>query len=292
MMHLKYYKNRYIIYIARIAAAALIFVFAALGCEARDDPPEQTADPYEGMIQVSDGAGGLLWIEPYENLPVSRLDADLFTFDGKYITYTGGEYAVERGIDVSFYQGQIDWGQVAGDGIDFAMIRAGYRGYSEGGLFIDDCFESNIQGALENSIGVGIYFFSQATSEQEARQEARFVLELIDGYEIAYPVAFDWEYMLHEESARTNGMTGDEITQCCKAFCEIIEDAGYEPAVYFNRRQGYFDYSLGELEGLTFWISAPGTAQDFYYECAIWQYSFEGRVAGIDENVDLNLLFR
>lgn len=137
------------------------------------------------------------------------------------------------GIDVSTYQGEIDWEQVALSGIDFAMIRLGLRGYTQGGIRMDSMFERNIDEALAAGLDVGVYFFSQAVSVQEAEEEADFVLGQLEGYTLTYPVVFDWE-SVSDASARTNHMDAEEVTRCAAAFCDKIAAAGYTPMIYVN----------------------------------------------------------
>ena len=224
-----------------------------------------------------------------EGVPVNPYDRAAFTLDDRgRVTYP----QARTGVDVSFYQQEIDWQAVAGDGIDFAMIRLGYRGYTEGGLMMDERFEENIRGALDAGLEVGIYFFSQAITPQEAQAEAAFVLNAIRDYEVTYPVAFDWEPITSDHTARTNGLSGDTLTQCALTFCQEIQAAGYTPAVYFNQDLGYLRYDLGELSGQTLWLAEYGTRPDFYYAFDLWQYTHTGQVAGIQGDVDLNLDLR
>ena len=109
-------------------------------------------------------------------------------------------------MDVSTYQGEVDWQAVAADGIDFAILRLGYRGYTEGGLFMDESFSRNLQGALDAGLEVGVYFFSQAITPEEAEAEAAYILNAIDGYTVTYPIAFDWEPIAPGSNARTEGL--------------------------------------------------------------------------------------
>ena len=228
-----------------------------------------------------------------EGVPVNPYDRSLFSLDERgRVTYTGGETAAKTGVDVSVYQKEIDWQAVAADGIDFAIIRLGYRGYTEGGLMMDERFEENIQGALDAGLEVGVYFFSQAVTPQEAQAEAAFVLNAIRDYEVTYPVAFDWEPITGDYTARTSGLSGEAITQCALAFCQEIQAAGYTPAVYFNQDLGYLHYDLGELSDQTLWLAEYGSSPDFYYAFDLWQYTHTGTVAGIEGNVDLNLDLR
>ena len=202
--------------------------------------------------------------------------------------------AVLKGMDVSKFQGEIDWEAVAASGVEFAMIRAGYRGYGEAGTLREDLFfQANMDGALANGIAVGVYFFSQALNAEEAVEEAAFLLELLEPYgpgALALPVYFDWEDITHD-TARTNGLDGEIITDCALAFTDAMEAAGYAAGVYAYRYLGYFQYDLTRLAGLSLWIGAVGDWPDFYYAHELWQYSIEGDLPGIDGNVDLDLRF-
>ena len=242
-------------------------------------------------MQVESGYGVKMWVRELEGVPVSGFTAEDFGEDGAYL---GTDYRVTRGIDVSEHQGEIDWEAVAASGVEFAMIRAGYRGYGEAGTLREDLFfQANMDGALANGIAVGVYFFSQALNAEEAAEEAAFLLELLEPYgpgALALPVYFDWEDITHD-TARTNGLDGETITDCALAFTDAMETAGYAAGVYAYRYLGYFQYDLTRLAGLSLWIGAVGDWPDFYYAHELWQYSIEGDLPGIDGNVDLDLRF-
>lgn len=248
-------------------------------------------DPHRGQVEIFDGSGSV-WISPAPGVEASSFKQGDFTYteDGEPV-YVGDEFTTRRGIDVSFYQQEIDWEAVAADGIEFAMIRCGYRGYTAGALNEDERFRENVEGALAAGLEVGVYFFSQAISAQEGREEAEYVLELIKGYDITLPIAYDWERIDNEPEARTNELDAETLTQCAVAFCQTIEAAGYEPCMYFYRHTGYYGFDLTKLSDYMFWLGTPGDFPDFYYAHAIWQYSFEGGVDGIAGNTDMNLLF-
>lgn len=271
-------------------AALLIALLALAGC-GRARTPTPSVDPYEGMVQVESGYGVKMWVRELEGVPVSGFTAEDFGEDGAYL---GTDYRVTRGIDVSEHQGEIDWEAVASSGVEFAMIRAGYRGYGEAGTLREDLFfQANMDGALANGIAVGVYFFSQALNAEEAAEEAAFLLELLEPYgpgALALPVYFDWEDITHD-TARTNGLDGEIITDCALAFTDAMEAAGYAAGVYAYRYLGYFQYDLTRLAGLSLWIGAVGDWPDFYYAHELWQYSIEGDLPGIDGNVDLDLRF-
>ena len=225
-----------------------------------------------------------------DGVPVNGYAREEFSADENgRVSYVHNGLRAKEGIDVSSYQGEIDWEAVAADGVNFAMIRLGYRGYTEGGLWMDSRFEENIRGALEAGLEVGVYFFSQAITPGEAEEEAEFVLEALEGYELAYPVAFDWEPITPGKEARTDALDGETLTQCAAAFCRRVSQAGYVPQIYFNKELGYLVYDLAELKDWSFWLAEYDTAPDFYYGFDLWQYTHTGSVAGIQGNVDRNL---
>ena len=194
------------------------------------------------------------------------------------------------GVDVSAFQGNIDWKQVKQSGIDFAIIRVGYRGYgAEGKMVEDKLFHDNIKGAREAGIRVGVYFFSQATSVEEALEEADFVLERIGKYEIDMPVVFDWEYV--SEEARTANVDPRTLTDCYLAFCGRMEEEGYTPMPYFNSYQSRKMMYLTELEQYPFWLALYSDRMTYPYRVEMWQYTDSGKVPGIEGNVDINLMF-
>lgn len=180
-------------------------------------------------------------------MPGSTLDAADFSRqkDGT-IVYSGGKYLM--GIDVSAHQGKINWKKVAKK-VDFAMIRMGYRGYTEGVLAEDGAFAYNMKHALKNGLQVGVYFFSQAVSAEEAAEEARYLLAAIQSYDVTLNVAYDWEPIDNVEpgTARTEQVSEETVTQCAAAFCDVIRKAGYQPALYCNGMLGYLSYDLTEL---------------------------------------------
>lgn len=272
------------------AFLVLLCLLLLSACGNAAPAPTPTPDPHAGEVLVADGMGSKMWVKLHETLPAMSLQATDFSADGSYINYTGSDAEALRGIDVSEHQQEIDWAAVAADGVEFAVIRMGYRGYSEGKLFEDLYFRQNVEGALENGLRVGVYFFSQATTPNEAREEAHFLLDAIAAYPVTLPVFYDWEN-IHIEPARTDGMSGKAITDCALAFTDEVKAAGYAAGVYFYRELGYRRYELDRLAGLQFWAGAAGETPDFYYEHALWQYSFTGKVAGIEGDCDLNLYF-
>lgn len=263
----------------RRIALGLALCLALTGCRRAPEPPEPDPPP----LPTYSATG-----RDNPNVPKSAYDEDSFVSVGGFTMYTAANAASHIGVDVSSHQGEIDWAQVAQTGVEFAMLRAGFRGYGEGGIFQDDRFLDNIQGALDAGIAVGIYFFSQAVSAEEAVEEARTVLEWIAPYEIAYPVVFDWE-TIPQVDARSNDVAPETVTDCVKAFCAEVEEAGYVPMVYFNRSHVYDVIDLEQLSGIGFWLAGYRETPAFEYDFQIWQYSCTGTVPGIATDVDLDI---
>lgn len=246
-------------------------------------------DPHEGQVYINDGFG-MVWMTPLEGVDVNELEQSQLRMVNGHPQYSGTDFETRRGIDVSEHQYDIDWQQVATADVDFAFIRLGYRGYTEGGMFEDPYYQQNIQGATANGIDVGVYFFSQATNVQEAIEEAQFVLERLEGYNVTMPVVYDWE-KIEGGGARTDGLDTQILDECAIAFCETIKNAGYEPCIYFNRYLGYYGFDLSKLTDYKFWVAVPGDYPDFYYACDIWQYTFTATIPGIEYETDMNLMF-
>lgn len=218
-------------------------------------------------------------------------DNALFQYnDNGLLTYESDQYTSKIGIDVSKYQGDIDWAQVKEAGVDFAILRLGYRGYgSAGNIAIDTTFHQNIQGALDNGIEVGVYFFSQAINQQEAREEAQICMSHLAGYDITYPIVYDWEPYPASVPARTHGLSDTMLTNCTIAFCEEVKENGYDPMVYSNLTYFYLHLNLARLTDYPLWLAQYNRTPTFQYHFQIWQYSCTGKVPGITGDVDLNI---
>ena len=278
-------RNKTALILVTVILAALVAALV-IGLLSKKEPE----DPHKGQVYIYDGFDWI-WMTPLEGVPANELTEESFSSNDGRIEYTGTDYDVLRGVDVSEHQLDIDWKQVAASGVDYAYIRVGWRGYTEGGLFEDAYFERNIQGALDAGLHVGVYMFSQAVTVQEAIEEADFVLERIGKYNVTLPVVSDWE-KIEAAEARSHGLTMELRTDCARAFCETVKSAGYVPCVYFNRNLGYYGYDLTRLTDYEFWFSLPESGfPNFYYACDMWQYSFTETVPGIAEPTDMNLWF-
>lgn len=255
------------------------------------EPDEQISDAETETMCFVDAYG-----EEYET--EIRPEIKKHAYDWTKLEQTDGNPAYEdesyisrRGIDVSAYQGEIDWERVKSSGITFAFLRIGYRGYgTEGKLCVDERFLDNLKGAQAAGVDVGVYFFSQAISEKEALEEAGFVLELLDGVSLQLPVVYDPERIRNDE-ARTDYVTGEQFTKNTFVFCQAIEAAGYEPMIYSNMVWEAFEYDLVQLDKLPVWYADYEAVPQTPYEFSFWQYSESGQVEGIEGNVDLNLQF-
>ncbi|MBQ8781278.1 MAG: glycoside hydrolase family 25 protein [Oscillospiraceae bacterium] len=247
------------------------------------------------VIYLSDPTYGDTWLPVLEDVPVNTRDYSNLSLneDNRYTYYVNGEKASFTGIDVSYFQEDIDWQKVAADGIDFVILRAGYRGYETGKINEDSKFEEYAKGASEAGLDIGVYFYSQALTEEEAKAEAQFVCELLEPYEIAYPVAFDWE-VTGEEAARTNDISPETLTKCALAFCNEIAAAGYRPMLYGNLRMALLKFDLRSLHQYDFWFAQYKDGHhppEYPYELSIWQYASDGKVDGISGDVDMNISF-
>ena len=230
-------------------------------------------------------------LDVLEGVPTNNYDKSAFYKDGSIMRYNDPNVRTRLGIDVSQYQGDIDWTAVAGSGVEFAIARVGGRGYTAGAVFADPKFDEYADGAASAGLQVGAYFFSQAISVAEAEEEAHFVLDKLRGHSITGPVVFDWE-VIGKSSARTYGIETSVLCACARAFCKIIEDAGYDAMIYINNYAGYIKYDLSQVVEYPLWYANYSTdAPTFYYDFAMWQYTSKGSVPGIKGNVDMDLWF-
>lgn len=236
----------------------------------------------------------------YKGVEKSRLYEGDFHWEGDRLEYIGGDFKTRFGIDVSAYQNRasvdgIDWEAVREDGVEFAMVRIGLRGTSTGSIVADQYYAENIEGAMSAGIETGVYFFAQAITVEEAIEEAEFVLELLDEYEIDGPVAYDWE--MQDSSYRVYGTTPEMATACAIAFCQRIEEAGYEAMIYAGQYVSYIKYDQGAIEPYLSWYpeykgeNSEKLYPAFYYQMDYWQYSSSCTVDGIGGRVDANLQF-
>jgi GH25 family lysozyme M1 (1,4-beta-N-acetylmuramidase) len=194
------------------------------------------------------------------------------------------------GIDVSKWQKEIDWDKVKNEGVDFAIIRCGYRGSVTGSLVEDPYFEQNIKGARAAGIKVGVYFFTQAVNEVEAVEEASMVISLVRDYELQYPVFIDTEGA--GGNGRADSLNVEERTAVCEAFCTTVKNAGLEAGVYASRNWYNNKLTASTLESYAIWLAEYRSVPLYQGYYQMWQYTSKGKINGINGNVDLNVSYR
>ena len=211
-----------------------------------------------------------------------------FGYEGDYLTCLTAESHL--GVDVSSYQRDVDWEKVKEAGVEFAMLRAAFRGYGQAGIMKEDSkVRQNYERATAAGLKVGVYFFSQATNVEEAVEEAKFLLEIIGDWELSMPVAYDWECLA--DDYRTVGVDSRTVTDCAIAFCEEIGKAGFDAMVYFNPSQSRTEMFLAELVDYGFWLAMYSEDMTYEYKVDMWQYTNQGSVPGIKGKADINLFF-
>lgn len=236
---------------------------------------------YTGWQQID---GVTYYYDPVTHEPVTGnqvIQGDVYTFGAD-----GALNRTARGIDVSKFQGTIDWNAVKADGITFAIIRCGYRGYGTGALVEDSTYRQNIQGAINAGLKVGVYFYSQAINEAEAVEEASMVLSLVSGYSLPLGVYYDTESVA---GGRANAISAAQRTACAVAFCETIRNAGYKAGVYSYASWFYNALNFANISKYNIWIAQYRDTLSFNYKYNIWQYTGSGRVNGISTAVDMNI---
>ncbi|WP_099205713.1 GH25 family lysozyme [Scatolibacter rhodanostii] len=244
---------------------------------------EKTAEA--GSIFVKDSYNGEMQIPQYD-IPLSQYAADKFKVDEQGVmSYENSAL----GISIkNKNEDSIDWSQVKGSGVQFVLLRVGFRDYKDGGIYIDTKFQENIKGALDAGLDVGVYFFSQAMTEVEAVEEAETVLNLIKDYQVKYPVMIKWDYAAKtKEEARTTNATSEQITNVVHAFCQKVKQEGYTAGFYGDKTFGYEKFDLTKLAEYDMWYTEYQETPAFYYDFKLWEYSAEGKVPGIADTVEM-----
>lgn len=291
-------KFKYILLSAIIAVSALT---AGCGGDEQEtsqpstyvtSPTDTTVKTTGDKILINDATLGEIWITELEGVKRNTLNPNNFTADATFKYYSeNGKPASTEGVDVSEYNGDIDWEAVANTGIDFAMIRIGGRGYGEKGtLYADEKAIENLKEAQANGIKTGVYFFSQAINVEEAIEEANYTMQLLGDIKLDYPIAYDWE-LIKDDTARTDTVSAYEATECARAFCDTVKAKGYTPIIYSPSRELYFKYDLSRLADIDIWYCEYANTPNFFYEFSMWQYSYNSVVDGIEGETDLNICF-
>lgn len=256
-----------------VAVGIVLAVFCGLAAvllQEKEMPPEPTTEPTQVQTQPA-------------TVPRSNLSpGDFVEVDG-FLTCEGVDAVI--GIDVSKYQGDVDWHQVKAAGVEFVMIRLGNRRYGDGSLHADPMAQINLAGAREAGLLVGAYFYSQATTPAEAEEEAAYALEILGDFSLDLPLSFDWEI-----EKRTENVDVKTATACAIAFCETVEAAGYDSMIYFNSNQATERLDLTRLTDYAWWLAMYSHDKEFPCRFDLWQYTQTGSVPGIEGNVDINIM--
>ncbi len=254
--------------------------------ELESDP---SRDGKHTLVKLADGTEE--WVKINTALKQHSYDFTKLTMQSdKMAYYDSGKKTSYLGVDLSKDNGDINFKRLKEAGVDFVMLRAGSRGYGSGEIQADEKFQEYMTKASEAGLFVGVYFFSQAITTSEAVKEAEFVLEQIGEHKVTYPVVFDMEYV-HNDTARIDNLTVSDKTNIAKAFLDKIEDKGFHPMIYGNKEWLLKGIDLTRLTGYDIWLSQQEDMPDYPYQFQMWQYSFDGKLNGIDGKVNLNISF-
>ena len=254
----------------------------------------QETDAAQGeLVTINDSEMGTVTLRPVDGAEISTYSAENLKKDanGYYEYYENGKKISHLGVDLSEYQGEVDFEKVKASGVEFVMLRIGGRFYgTEGKLYEDGAFDTYYEQAKAAGLKVGAYYFSQAASVADAQEEAAQTIKKLNGRTLDYPVAFDWEN-IGDDEARTDGVTGAELTSIAEAFCDAINEAGYKSIVYANAGQMFVMYDFETMKNYDFWLADYREFPTMYYNYDMWQYATDGTVDGIEGEVDLNISF-
>ncbi len=281
--------------VAALAGVLLgLLVLVCMPYFSPDEDPESLSQRHE--VQWATEPPGQEFLEPTESEtePIDpALLPDPNPYDRHDFQYNKNNYLVLQnvesypGVDVSAYQGDIDWKKVKASGIEFAIIRLGYRGYESGKLVEDEYARKNLEEASKAGLKIGAYFFSQALNKKEADEELLFMLDILEDYYLEMPLVLDWE--IPNANARSARMDARTLTDIQLHFCAKAKELGYEPMVYFNWHQSENLYHLKELEEYPFWLALYQDRMTYPWRVEMWQYTSSGKVPGIPGPVDINV---
>ncbi len=254
--------------------------------KAKQDPSK---DGKHTLVRLSDGEEEWVLINPY--LEKNTYDFSNLTMRQKQLAYyaDGNTYSYV-GADLSKYNEEVDFQVLKESGVSFVMLRLGMRGYGSGELMPDERFAEYMAKAMEAELNIGVYFYSQAITAEEAAEEANFVIQNLENYPITYPVAFDMEYVAND-TARVESLTREEKTNMAKVFLDTVKEAGYQPMVYGTKEWLLKHVDLTKLTEYDIWLSQQEDVPDYPYQFQMWQYSKEGNLNGVNGDVNLNISF-
>ncbi len=262
--------------------------------EARKEEEKEEQDPSRDgkhtKVTLANGEEEWVLINPY--LEKNTYDYTKLKMKNDLASYADGNTFSYVGADLSKYNGEVDFVTLKQSGVSFVMLRLGMRGYGSGEIMLDEKFTDYITKASEAGLDIGIYFYSQALTEEEAAEEANFVIQNLANYQvtITYPVAFDMEYVPND-TARVEALNREEKTKVAKVFLDTVKNAGYKPMVYGTKEWLLKQMDLTKLTDYDIWLSQQEEVPDYPYKFQIWQYTREGSLAGADGDVHLNISF-
>ena len=256
--------------------------------QAKNDP---ATDGRHTQVTNRDGTEEWVMLNPYlkkNTYDFTNLEEKAglrrYMENGKKISYVG--------VDLSKQNGDVNFNSMKAAGVDYAMIRLGGRGYSTGQISLDENFKKNIEGAAAAGLDIGVYFYSQAISQEEAIQEVNFVIQNLEPYRanVKYPIAFDMEFVAND-TARIDSLTKDEKTNIATSFLESVKAAGYVPMIYGDKEWLIKEIDLARLQSYDVWLVQEQELPDYPYQFTMWQYSTEGVVNGVSGDANLNISF-
>ena len=256
--------------------------------EAQNDP---ATDGKHTLITNPDGTEEWVLISPY--LTKNTFDFTKMEDKAGLKRYMeNGRKTSYVGVDISKHTGKVYFPSLKAAGVDYVMIRLGSRGYTTGQITLDENFKENIEGAIEAQLDVGIYFYSQAVSQDEAVQEANFVVQNLEPYRahVKYPVAFNMGFVSNDKS-RIEGLSREDKTTVTISFLDAVRASGYVPMIYGDKEWLLKEVDLTKLQDYDVWLSQEEEIPDYPYRYAMWQYNTDGVLNGIDGGADLNICF-
>lgn len=250
---------------------------------------DPSKDGKHTLVKSADGKEEWVLISPY--LPKHDYDFTKLVCQSNLMKYyEDGKQVSFVGTDISKYQDYVDFVKLKKAGIDFVMLRVGARGYGSGQIVMDEYFTDNIKRATDAGLDVGVYFFSQAITAEEAVEEANIVLESVKDYKIAYPVAFDMEH-IENDTARIDNLTKADKTTITKTFLDTIKNAGYKTVIYGKKEWLIKEIDMSKLTAYDVWLAQEEDIPDYPYQFTMWQYSTNASIDGIAGYADLNISF-
>ncbi len=259
----------------------------SLNKDSKDDAPKDK----ENYLAVEGYNGKKTYYEILSDVPKNDYDFESnLIHENGMVSYKDSKREGIKGVDLSKYNGTVDFAKLKDAGVRFAMLRLGSRGYGTGTITLDEKFVEYAQNAQLAGIQTGAYFYSQAISEAEAIEEANYIVGAVSGFNIKYPIAIDIETVSGDE-ARTDKLTSKERTAVVKTFCDTVKGYGYKPVVYATRDMIITGLDLVELGDYDIWLSDENVPTDFPYKFTMWQYNKKGRIDGIDQDIDLDISF-